>query len=178
MRRGIAYMTLAALIITSVVTGCITKERCARRFPPTTVTVDSSRVTTVEVPRDSIIVLPPDSSWLEAMLECDSNYQVALAMLLESSEGKQAEKPRIIIRSNKLRVDCKCDSARIHAILKDREVKTERIVNTVKVPQPIEVKYIPGYMWFLGLTGALTWIVLLFMIIIRAFGSRFKIPHD
>jgi hypothetical protein len=56
-----------------------------------------------------------------------------------------------------LSIDCKCDSAKIHAILKYRETKvTERSSVTI-TPPAVQVKFIPGWMWFFGITGMVCW---------------------
>lgn len=61
MRKHVAFIALLVLgmIVASLLSGCATADRCARKYPPSVV----ERVK--EVRRDSIITLPGETVWLD-----------------------------------------------------------------------------------------------------------------
>ncbi|MBS1641548.1 MAG: hypothetical protein JSR11_03635 [Bacteroidetes bacterium] len=60
--------------------------------------------------RDSIIIIPADSSWLKAYLACDSNGNVLLQQILDLQKGKSVQSPNIWLKNNQLNVKCVVDS--------------------------------------------------------------------
>ena len=105
---------------------CATRERCARFFPQTQ-NSDSVRIRndTVELIRDSIYTIPPDSAWLMALLECDSTGNVLLKQITDLQLGHRI-KPGITLTNNKLTVNCKVDSMAVYLSWKERHIKTSR----------------------------------------------------
>lgn len=123
---------------------------------------------------DTVINIQADSSSLKALLECNEKGEVILRRLLDYQAGQTAGIPQVKISGNILSANCKCDSAKIHAVLKDRETKVYKRNETVITPPAIEVKYIPGWMWFFGITGMIAWGFILIIIIIKLAKSQFK----
>ncbi|MCX6276935.1 MAG: hypothetical protein NT004_02415 [Bacteroidetes bacterium] len=145
------------LFVAILATSCITKERCARFYPPQTVKSDSVSITVFEKETDTIFRVTADSSWLKALIECDKKGNATIKNLTDYSSGQRAGLPRINIHDNVLTADCKCDSIKIHALLKNRETTIDKRTDTTITPPAIEVKYIPGWMWFFGITGMIAW---------------------
>ena len=74
-----------------------------------------------ETVRDSIITLPADSSYIQALLECDSIGNVYLKQLLNYGFGNnKLNPPKLNINDNILSATAKVDSISIYLILKDR----------------------------------------------------------
>lgn len=75
---------------------------------------DSSRIERITEYRDTTIQVPADSSWLEALIECDSTGKAYLKEIAGYKTGKQSTLPSVRIQDNMLKVDCKCDSVAIY----------------------------------------------------------------
>lgn len=164
---------LSLLII--LVSSCITKERCAKYYPPQITRTDTVKMSVKEILRDTVLKISSDSSWIKALLECDKNGKVVLKEYLDYKSGKTAGIPRVFIHDNVLQADCKCDSAKIHAILKDRETKVNHSSTETITPPAIEVKYIPGWMWFFGISGMFLWGCAIVSLIIWLLKSKLKL---
>lgn len=144
------------------------------------VEVKDSTNTTVTERTDSVrTVTKVDSSWLLALLECDSNNNVLLKKVQASYSGDIAKAPVLTIKNNVLQAKCICDSLAIYAKFKAYDTVKEHFVSTTITPEPVQVKYIPGWMWFFGITGMIAWvcgiIYLLVKILVSVFVKRFSI---
>ena len=133
-------LLLAAVILTLYLTGCGSKY-CAKRFPPVT-GKDSITIERI-VERDSLIYLPPDSSWVSMYIECDKQGKAWLRELADYRAGKYTPLPKVVIRDNYLTAECKIDSAAVHA--RWRETHRES-VTTITVEK--RVNFITGWQWF------------------------------
>jgi hypothetical protein len=96
-----------------------------------------------EVLRDTTIYIV-DSAGFRAALECDSMGQVRIRQIQDYYAG-QFVKPKVIVKDNWLRVDCRIDSGAVYVAWKQRTETTEQSVTTVKVPPP--VNYVTGWQW-------------------------------
>lgn len=102
-----------------------------------------------EVVRDTTIVVPPDSAWFHALLECDSAGNV-LMRELESYKGRNASigavnlKPEPTGKAYILDVGFMIDSLRIELELRDK------IIDTYKQKSEVTTKYIDKpYPWYI-----------------------------
>lgn len=97
-------------------------------------TYDSVRVVH-ETLRDTTVIIRADSSWLRALLECDSSGQVILKELLDYQVGKYTGIPAIEIEENMLTAKMKIDSFGIFLTLRDRyeNVMTNRVVHLTEI---------------------------------------------
>ena len=161
------------MVITS--TSCINARRCAKYYPPQITKTDTLTVTTTEHVRDTIFKIEADSSWIKALIECDSNGKATIRELLDYRNGNRSQLPRLNLVNNILTADCKCDSNKIHALLKDREKITDHRTSETITPPAIEVKFIPGWMWFFGITGMLSWGVVVVALVFSLVKSKFKL---
>lgn len=166
---------LISLLLMLVFSGCITKERCARFYPPEITRIDTIRTVIKELQTDTLITVKPDSSMIRQLLECDKNGQITLKEFEDYKAGTIARIPSFTIKGNMLTIDCKCDSAKIHAILKNREtVITEKKSITI-IPPPVQVKFIPGWMWFFGITGMIAWVAVVILLLIHLLKNKLKL---
>ena len=162
------------ILILAILSGCITREKCARFYPAQTTNHDTVKVTSEILVHDTVFLIPADSSSQLALLECNKNGEVMLKQLMSYKQGMTALKPTFSISHNVLTTKCTCDSARIHAILKNRETTTEIIHTSVITPAAIQVKHIPGWMWFFGITGMIGVGFILLFIIYKVMKSKLK----
>lgn len=128
--------TFFLFILITLFSSCATRERCARFFPQSQETSTHSETVIREIVRDSLIPIPPDSSWLKALLECDSAGNVLLRQITELQAGQRV-KPSITLTGNILKVDCKVDSAAVYFSWKERHITkaTDSLVfKTTTVP--------------------------------------------
>lgn len=81
------------------------------------------------VERDTAVVFVPDSSSVQALLECDSTNEVILSEL-HSRSGERIV-PKVVFKDRVLRVDCKEDSLREVIHIQDSIISTrESVVET------------------------------------------------
>ncbi len=121
---------LYAMLIVICLCGCT-----GHRHLPATVTTRDSVVVT-EVVRDTIITLAPDSSMIQALVECDSVGQARLKQLLDIKSGTNVKPPKVTITENVLTAKVEVDSLDVYMKLKDRykeHYKAEKIIETVEV---------------------------------------------
>ena len=144
---------IACSLIVVLSVSCITRERCQKYFPPQVIITDSVRVMVMETVHDTMILIQQDSSWLRAYIECDSAGQATIKELIDYKSGQHTRIPDVTIRRNVLSSRCICDSIKIHAILKNREIVIDKRSSETITPPAVEVKYIPGWMWFFGISG-------------------------
>lgn len=104
----ILFLLVAPLIIA----GCTTQKRCNDRYPCVGRTDTVYSVQTIIDYKDSLWVIPPDSSWLEALLRCNGE-KAELVKVIGHGSGNNSQPPKIIIHDNVLRADCKIDSFEI-----------------------------------------------------------------
>lgn len=83
-----------------------------------TETRDSVIIT--ETIRDTVVNIAPDSSMIQALLECDSIGRVRLARLIEYQSGERIKPPSIEITDNILTAKSEVDSVSIYLELRDR----------------------------------------------------------
>ena len=166
---------LILILLILSVTSCITKEKCSKYYPPTIIKTDSVKVTMIEHIRDTVFEISSDNSSLRALLECDSLGQVRIKQLISYQLGQRTGVPAVKVQNNILTADCKCDSVKIHALLKDREKIIYNRSTLTTTPPAIEVKFIPGWMWFFGITGMISWGGILLVGIFLFIKSKLKL---
>lgn len=170
-----SFNLIAIAVILSFSVSCITAERCAKYYPPQVTKTDSVKITVRETLHDTIIEVASDSSWLKAWIECDSLGQAKIKELIDYKDGQRSQIPRVSLHNNILTADCKCDSVNIHAILKSRETVIDHQSAITTTPPAVQVKFIPGWMWFFGITGMISWGVLVILIVFSLVKSKFKL---
>lgn len=87
--------------------------------------VEVERTKTVkEVVRDTAIIVQPDSSMLQALIECDSVGNAYIREIMMLKAGKNMKAPQADLSQNVLTVTAEIDSFAVYAALKDRYTET------------------------------------------------------
>lgn len=145
--------------------GCVTREKCQKYFPPEVRSHDSVYTEYKEFIRDSLVVLPPDSSWLKILLDCKRG-QARMEQIIAYRAGHNSGIPKVSVNDNLLTVKCRCDTASIILLLKDRYFKTESLREKTVTPQPLMVNYLKSWQWFFLYSGIALWAMALIIVLI------------
>lgn len=159
---------LLLFALLAVTTSCVTAKRCAQLFPPSVERKDSVSVVVKETLRDTTIIVPADSSWLQMLIECGENGQALMKELLGYKAGSRTAPPRVIIKDNVLTAECECDSIAIHAILKSRETVSSSISIEKEIIQ-VPVNYLTWWQRTQMNLGRILGIALLIFVAYRVF---------
>jgi hypothetical protein len=110
------------------------------------------RDSVIERIRDTLVKAPPDSSWLRALLECDSVGNVRLKELLDYKAGQRSAPPTVRINNNVLTALSLSDSLNIYVKMKERHRWT--VEDNIKtVTETIEVNKITSMQNFWIILG-------------------------
>lgn len=112
------------------------------KFPPEIIIKDSVRTFEKIKYKDTTIWVPADSSWLKALLKCDSTGNVYIAELAGYKAGKNVQAPKIVVRDNYIEVKCIVDSMAVYARMRDRFFYREHTSSTFQtVHKSSNLKY-------------------------------------
>lgn len=148
---------LVIVILIAGISGCITEERCSRKYPSVAVKDSVFRY-------DSIIekLVPQyitDSTAIMALLECDSLGMIRVKSVEDYYAGRLVQVPEILIRDNYITAKCRIDSGAVMMKLLEKYVNQVRVV--VQQKPPITTNILKGYQVFLIWTGGIMLVVLL-----------------
>ena len=115
--------------------------------------------------KDSIVVIPADSSLVNAYFECDSNNKVIMKELA-TYRGRKVN-PIVIWKNNWLTVASKVDSESVYLTWKELHISNKD--TSVQIIEKIERVY-PKWLVTLSVVGVLAILVIVLMLI-----SKFKI---
>lgn len=105
-------------IIVILFSGCVTQNKCNRKFPPQVATVDTVIIDKVITERDTIIETYTDIESIYALMECDSTNQVLIKQIGTVKPGTIAG-ISYRIKHDTIFVDCDCAPYEIRLKLKD-----------------------------------------------------------
>jgi hypothetical protein len=163
---------LILLLVVSL-TGCVSEQRCLKRYPPVERTETFVQHDTITTVKDSLIPLPADSGLIRALLECREG-KVVIKQIEEIKPGKKVV-PFIDLKNNVLTTGARVDSSSVYFAWKETHIRESKIqVKTIEK----SVYKVTGFQNFLIWSGGIAWSVLLILIgfgLIRAF-IRKKIP--
>jgi len=146
---------LILLLIVSL-TGCISEQRCQKRYPPAERTETVIQHDTVTTVKDSLIPLPADSGLIRALLECREG-KVVIRQIEEIKPGKKIV-PFIDLKNNVLTTGARIDSSSIYFAWKETHIRQSKIqVKTIEKP----VYKVTGFQNFLIWSGGIAWSILL-----------------
>jgi hypothetical protein len=171
-RRMIKLGFLILLLIVSL-TGCISEQRCQKRYPPAERTETFIQHDTVTSVKDSLIPIPADSGLIRALLECREG-KVVIREIEEIRSGKRVI-PFIDLKNNVLTAGAKIDSSSIYFAWKETHIR-ESTIQLKVIEKP--VYKVTGFQNFLIWSGGIAWSNLLILIgvaSIRAFIKK-KLP--
>jgi len=163
---------LILLLIVSL-TGCISEQRCQKRYPPAERTETVIQHDTVTSVKDSLIPLPADSGLIRALLECREG-KVVISQIQEIRPGKKIV-PFIDLKNNILTAGAKIDSSSIYFAWKETHIRESKVQLKV-IEKP--VYKVTGFQNFLTWSGMIGWMILLLVIgtaLIRAYIKK-KLP--
>jgi hypothetical protein len=165
-RRMIKPGFLILLLIVSL-TGCISEQRCLKRYPPAERTETFVQHDTVTTVKDSLISLPADSGLIRALLECQEG-KVVIRQVEEIKPGKKVV-PFIDLKDNVLTTGARIDSSSVYFAWNETHIRESKIqVKTIDKP----VYKVTGFQNFLIWSGGIAWSIMLILIgfvLIRAF---------
>jgi hypothetical protein len=164
---------LILLLIVSM-TGCISEQRCQKRYPPDERTETFIQHDTVTYVKDSLIPLPADSGLIKALLECQDG-KVVVKEILEVKPGKRVV-PFFSVQNNVLTTGAKIDSSSIYFAWKETHIREFRIQSsTIEKP----VYKVTGLQNFLIWSGGIAWAIIVIMVgikLIRLYLKRKLLP--
>jgi len=111
------YVVIIAILLTF--TSCVTRRRCNEKFPPQISFAREDSIQYVQITKDSISYYT-DSSYVRALLECDTHGQVIMKELQEYKSGKNLDIPNVIIRDNVITATCIVDSMAVYNLIKSK----------------------------------------------------------
>jgi hypothetical protein len=132
---------LLLIALLSVTPSCVTEKRCAELFPPSIEKKDSVSVVVKETLRDTTIIVPADSSWLQMLIECNEDGEAMIKQLISYENGSRVQLPGVSLKNNILTAECKVDSLKVYAILKDRDTSRTTISKEKETVQ-VTVNYL------------------------------------
>ena len=157
---------LILLLVVSL-TGCISEQRCQKRYPPAERTETFIQHDTVTTVKDSLIPLPADSGLIRALLECQEG-KVVIREIEEIRPGKRVV-PFIDLKNNVLTTGARIDSNSIYFAWKETHIRESKIqVKVIEKP----IYKVTGFWNFLIWSGGIAWSILLAFIgfvLVRAF---------
>jgi hypothetical protein len=171
-RRMIKPGFLILLLFVSL-TGCISEQRCQKRYPPAERTETFIQHDTITSVKDSLIPLPADSGLIRALLECREG-KVVIRQIEEIKPGKRVV-PFLNLKNNVLTTGAKIDSSSIYFAWKETHIRESKVqVKVIEKP----VYTATGFRNFLFWSGGIAWSILLILIctaLIRSYIKR-KLP--
>ena len=116
--------------------------------------------------KDTTIYLT-DSAGLMAYLECDSMGQAKVKFIEDYWAGQFSKVPKVVIRNNWLKADCRIDSAAVYVAMKLSDTTNYTRIETVKV---VKENYLTPWQWAQVWAGRL--LMILGLISVLFFGLR------
>lgn len=164
--QKLSFILIVAGILLS---GCVTRKNCNRKYPPQIVRHDSIIRDTIERVRDTTIYIPPDRAYLKAWVECDENGKL-LMKKIENYEAGERVKPKIIVRDNYVEIECEVDSASIAHHWIETHTKA---VDSNKEVTTVEINVLTGFQWFqiwgFRILGGLLFLYIAIRVVIKTF---------
>ena len=123
---------MSTIALTAII--ALSAQSCRSSKLLTTTTLKNDSIVIIENVRDTIIILPPDSAWLKAWLQCDSTGNI----LMQRLETYNSKTIRTIARITPTTVgaivtlDCKTDSLEMLISVKDRTIRHLQQSQTIR----------------------------------------------
>lgn len=123
-----------------------------------------------EVPRDTVIIVQPDSTILSALVECNERGQARLKEI-EQLRNSQRAQTSLKMEDNRLEVKTVVDSMGIYLLYKERYKEKEKI-KTVTVTETIEVNVLHWWQETLIRVGAVSLAIIVLWVAFMLLKSR------
>ena len=165
--------SLLFLLLLVSFSGCITRQRCLKRYPPVEPVETFVRHDTISVVKDSLILLSADSGLIRALLECREG-KVAIKQIEQIKPGKKVV-PFLYLRDNVITTGARIDSSSVYFAWKETHTRDIRV--QVKTIEKSVIK-VTGFQNFMIWSGWIAWFILIILIgiaFIRAYIKK-KLP--
>jgi len=161
------------LILSALVASCMTEKQARSKYPCTgSVSFKVHRDTTY-VPCVVETKIPPDSAWLKALVQCDSNGEAYIKEIQQMKNGKNTTAFVHIGKGNILVAGAKVDSFAVYTAYKKQYIhETDQETITLA---PVEVKYVPKFIQFFAYSGATFWLALVIFFAVKLFNLIRKV---
>ena len=154
MTRGFLFFLLLFTF-----SGCITRQKCLKRYLPAESVETFVRHDTISVVKDSLILLSADSGLIRALLECREG-KVAIMQIKQIKPGKKVV-PFLYLRDNVLTTGARIDSSSVYFAWKETHTRDSRVqVKTIETT----VNKVTGLQNFLIWSGWIAWFILIILI--------------
>ena len=118
-------------------------------------------------------MIPADSGWIKAFIQCDSSGQAYIRQITELRNGKKT-KPFIQIgKDNIITAGATVDSQAVYTAFKERFVR-EASEKIIQLPSK-EIKFVPKVVRFFAWSGAVAWGIVLLLLGIQLFKIARKV---
>lgn len=127
--RNIVFIFILALFIIS----------CKSKPLPQEKEVITVTKTITELKRDTIIQVESDSSYYEALIECQNGKPVLIQNIDagESKPGKNLKEPNVLLDQNgKLKITCQYLANQLKVTLKEKQILEQKLNEKTIVPPP------------------------------------------
>ncbi len=164
---------LMIMLLVVSMTGCISEQRCQKRYPPAEKNETFVQHDTVTTVKDSLIPLPADSGLIRALLECREG-KVFIRQIEDIRPGKRVV-PFIALKDNILTAGAKVDSSSVYIAWKETHIRESKVQLKV-IEKP--VYKVSGFQNFLIWSGGIAWVMLLLLIafaLVKAYIKK-KLP--
>ena len=165
---------LVVLILLAVImASCMTAEKARKRYPCPSLTFFKIQRDTIEKLKIIETVIPADSGWIKAYIQCDSSGKAYIRQITELSNGKKT-KPFIQIgKNNIITAGASVDSQAVYAAFKERFVR-ETSEKIIQLPSK-EIKFVPKVVQILAWSGGVAWGILVLLLGIQLFKIARKV---
>lgn len=150
------------ILMAVLVTACSPKV-----YPPQISEDVRESIVEKEVPRDTVVVIRPDSTILSALVECNARGEARLLEIEQLRNSLRAQ-TTLSLEDNRLEVKTVVDSMEIYLTLRDRFRETES-TKTITITETVEVNVLHWWQEVLVRIGAvalvalLTWLVFMLL---------------
>jgi hypothetical protein len=131
------FNIIALFALLAVATSCATAKRCSKLLPVTDNRRDTVTILVKETIKDTTVVVPADSSWLQMLIECNEEGEALKKELVGYRGGARMAPPKVTVKNNVLTATCEVDSAAVYLMLKSRDTlitKVTVVEQTMQVP--------------------------------------------
>lgn len=160
MKNLIGFLLLIAALLWS----------CKPRELPKEKEIVTVTKTITEVKRDTIVKVEADSSYYEALIQCQNGKPVLLTDngSYKITSGKNLQPPTVVLNdSGELKISCEYLENELKIALKEKRILEEKLSEKTIVPPPIEIEKALSW-WqrtWIGLGKFLSFALLIFITI-------------
>lgn len=153
------------ILMAVLVTACSPKV-----YPPQISENVRESIVEKEVPRDTVVVIRPDSTILSALVECNARGEARLLEIEQLRNSLRAQ-TTLSLEDNRLEVKTVVDSMEIYLTLRDRFRETES-TKTITITETVEVNVLHWWQEVLVRIGVVALSAIVLWIVFRLFRTK------